>query len=110
MADFYINIFLDQESQQKIDSVGLGDQIQEIDGKKAVQVGMTKKDQKKLLKGFKDLSFDALNACVLPEDAQNKLMNIVVDMSSLDVMKFAITKLYNPLAGRDIFGRGTGMR
>jgi len=31
-------------------------------------------------------------------------------MKSLEVMKFAITKLYNPLAGRSISGRGTGGR
>ena len=67
MADFYITMFLDGEGQKKIESVGLGEQIQEIDGKQAVQVGMTKKDQKKLLKGFKELSFDAQNACVLPD-------------------------------------------
>jgi hypothetical protein len=32
-------------------------------------------------------------------------------MKTADVMKFAITKLYNPLAGREVFGRGsTGSR
>lgn len=108
MADFYINVFLDDEKLKKIEEAGVADQVKEIDGKKAVQVEMTKKDQKKLVKGFKDLSFDASNACVLPEDAENTLLNIISDMKSLDVMKFAITKLYNPLAGRDVFGRGTG--
>ena len=96
------------EKLKKIEEAGLGGQVLEIDGKKAVQVGMTKKDQKKLIKGFKDLTFDANNACVLPEEADNKLMGIILDMKALDVMKFAIMKLYNPLAGRDVFGRGTG--
>jgi len=48
MADFYINVFLDDEKMKKIEDAGLADQVQEIDGKKAIQVGMTKKDQKKL--------------------------------------------------------------
>ncbi|OPL16048.1 MAG: hypothetical protein AVO38_01960 [delta proteobacterium ML8_D] len=102
MADFYINIFLDDEKLKKIESAGLADEVQEIDGKKAVQVGMNKKDQKKLCKGFSDLTFDSANACVLPEDAENKLMGIIQDMGTLDVMKVAITKLYNPLAGKSI--------
>ncbi len=110
MSDFYINLFLDDETLKKIEALELGDQIQEIDGKKAIQVGMTKKDKKKLLKGFKELTFNANDACVLPEEANNTLMNIVLDMKSLDVMKFAITKLYNPLEGRGISGRGTGGR
>lgn len=110
MADFYINVFLDDEQLKKIEAAGLADQVQEIDGKKAVQVGMTRKDQKKLMKGFEGLTFDANNACVLPEEGNNTLMNIILEMNSLDVMKFAIIKLYNPLAGRGISGRGTGGR
>lgn len=110
MSDFYINVFLDDEKLKQINDVGLADMVQEIDGKKAVQVGMTKKDQKKLIKGFEGLTFDANNACVLPEEGNNTLMNIILDMKSLDVMKFAIIKLYNPLAGRGISGRGTGGR
>ncbi len=108
MSDFYINLFLDDEELKKTEEVGLADQIQEIDGKKAFQVSMTKKDKKKLMKGFESLTFDTNNACVLPEEGNNTLMNIIFDMKSLDVMKFAITKLYNPLAGRGISGRGTG--
>ena len=110
MADFYINLFLDDETLKKIEGIGLGGQVQEIDGKKAIQVDMTKKDKKKLIKGFDGLTFNADDTCVLPEEANNTLMNIVLDMKSLDVMKFAITKLYNPLAGRSISGRGTGGR
>jgi hypothetical protein len=110
MSDFYINIFLDDEKLKKIEAAGLADQVQVIDGKKAVQVGMTQKDQKKLIKGFGDLTFDGNNACVLPEEGEKKLTGIIVDMKSLDVMKFAITKLYNPLAGRDITGRGSSGR
>lgn len=110
MADYYINIFLDDEKRKKIEDAGLADQAIEIDGKKAIQVPMGKKEQKKLVKGFSDLSFDASNACVLPSEAEETLLGFVLDNKSLDVMKFAILKLYNPLAGRDVFGRGTGMR
>ncbi|MBW1704210.1 MAG: hypothetical protein JRJ86_03495 [Deltaproteobacteria bacterium] len=100
MADYCINLFLDQEQQKKIEELGLGDHIQEIDGKKAVQVAMSKKDQKKLQKGFPDIEFDSSNACVLPDEAQITLADIIFELKSLDVMKFAITKLYNPLAGK----------
>jgi hypothetical protein len=37
-------------------------------------------------------------------------MGFIADNNSLDIMKFAILKLYNPLAGRGISGRGTGAR
>ncbi len=110
MADFYINVFLDDAKLKQIEDAGIADQITEIDGKKAIQVEMTKKDKKKLVKGFKDLTFDGSNACVLPEDGDNTLFGIITDMKSVDVMKFAITKLYNPLAGRGISGRGSGGR
>ena len=110
MADYYINVFLDDEKLKRIEDAGLADQIQEIDGKKAVQVAVNKKEQKKLVKGFSELTFDASNACVLPEEAENTLMGFIADNKSLDVMKFAILKLYNPLAGRGISGRGTGAR
>ena len=102
MADFYINVFMDDEKLKKLEAAGLADQVQEIDGKKAIQVGMNKKDKKKLCKGFTDLAFDSSDACVLPEDAENKLMGIVGEMGTLDVMKVAITKLYSPLAGKAI--------
>ncbi len=110
MADFFINVFLDDEKLKKIEAAELADQVIEIDDKKAIQVGMTKKDKKKLIKGFEELTFDDSNACVLPEDGENTLLGIITDMKSVDVMKFAITKLYNPLAGRDVFGRGSGGR
>ena len=110
MADFYINVFMDDEKLKQLEEAGLADQVQEIRGKKAIQIGMTKKDQKKLLKGFEGLTFDDSNACVLPEEAEGTLMGIIADMKTLEVMKVATTKLYNPLKGRDVFGRGTGMR
>ena len=100
MADYFINVFLDDEKFKKIEAAGLADKVMEIGGKKAVQVEMSAKEQKKLVKGFTDLTFDAANACVLPEEAEAKLLNIIGDMKSLDVMKFAIMKLYNPLAGK----------
>jgi len=102
MADYCINVFLDPEQQKKLEEIGLGQHIQEIDGKKAVQVAMSPKDQKKLQKGFPGLTFDSSNACALPEQAQLTLADIIINMKSLDVMKFAITKLYNPLAGKEL--------
>ena len=110
MADFYINVFLDDEKLKEIEGAGLSEKVTEIDGKKAIQVSMTQKDHKKLVKGFDNLTFDDSKACVLPEEGEKTLLNIILEMKSIDVMKFAITKLYNPLKGRDVFGRGTGMR
>lgn len=108
MADYYINVFLDDEKLRKIEEAGLGDQAKEIDGKKVIQVPVNKKEKKKLVKGFPDLTFDSSNACVLPAEPEDTLLGFVLDNNSLDIMKFAILKLYNPLAGRDVFGRGTG--
>ena len=102
MADYYVNIFLDDKKLKKIDDAELADQIKEIDGKKAIQVDVNRKEQKKLIKGFPDLTFDSSNACVLPEEAENTLMGFVLDNKALDVMKYAIVKLYNPLAGKAI--------
>lgn len=110
MADFYINIFLDDEKLKKIEEAGLSGDVKEIDGKKAIQVEVSKKEQKKLVKGFPDLTFDDSNACVLPEQGENTLLNIMLELKMLDVMKVAIIKLYNPLAGRSVEGRGTGGR
>ncbi len=100
MANYFINIFLDDEKKKALEDMGLADKIVEIDGKEAVQVEMTQKEQKKLVKGFPDLSFNEANATVLPEEAENKLFDIIKEMKTLDVMKFAIMKLYNPLAGK----------
>lgn len=100
MADYLINVFLGDEHLKKIEAAGLKDNVVDIGGKKAVQVPMTQKDQKKLVKGFPGLNFDASNACVLPAEAEEKLLNIVLEMKTTDVMKFAIMKLYNPLAGK----------
>jgi len=105
MADYFINAFLNEDQQKKIEEIGLGDQVQEIEGKKGIRVEMSKKDQKKLVKGFPDLEFDSSNACVLPDEAQNTLADIIFELKSLDVMKFAITKLYNPLAGKALRSR-----
>jgi len=100
MADYLINLFLDAEKQKTIENAGLADKIVDLDGKKAIQVEMNAKEQKKLVKGFTGLTFDASNACVLPQEAADKLLGIVADMKTVDVMKFAIMKLYNPLAGK----------
>jgi hypothetical protein len=102
MADYYITIFLDDEKRKVIEQAGLGDQIVEIGGKKAIQVGMSQKEQKKLIKGYPDLKFDSSNACVLPENAEATLMGFITSAKSLDVIKAAIMKLYNPLAGKEL--------
>ena len=102
MADYYVNIYLDDEKLKKLEAVGLGGQVKEIGGKKAIQVGMGKMDQKKLVKGFPDLAFDASNACTLPEQAENTLLGFVLDLKTVEVMKVAIMKLYNPLAGKPL--------
>jgi hypothetical protein len=102
MATCYINIFLDDDKMKKIQEAGLADQIKDIGGKKAVQVPFGDKEQKKLQKAFPDLGFDPSNACMLPEQAENTLLGFVLQNKTLDVMKFAILKLYNPLAGKDL--------
>lgn len=102
MADYNINIFLDDEKFKKIEDVQLADKVKTIDGKKAIQVPFSDKEHKKLIKGFPDLVFDASNSCVILENAEKILFDIVVNMKTLDVMKFAIMKIYNPLAGKPI--------
>jgi hypothetical protein len=80
MADYYINIFMDGDKRKKIEAAGLGDKISAIGGKEAVQVELTAKEQKKLVKGFSGLSFDDANACTLPPEAETKLVDIIADM------------------------------
>ena len=71
-----------------------------MEGKAAIAVPVTAKEQKKLIKGVSDLSFDQNNCFRLPTEAEEKLFGFVCDMKTADVMKFAIMKLYNPLAGK----------
>jgi hypothetical protein len=100
MSDYYINVVMDDEKQKKIEAAGLQGFVTEKGGKKVIQVPMSQKEQKKLVKGFQGLTFDADNACVLPVEAEDKLVGIITDMKTIDVMKIAIMKLYNPLAGK----------
>ena len=102
MANYCINVFLDEEQQKKIEEAGLSDKIQEIEGKKAVQIAFGPKEHKKLMKAFPDLEFDASDACVLPDEAQQTLLDVISTTQTLDCMKIAIVKLYNPLAGKEI--------
>jgi hypothetical protein len=102
MAQHFVNLFLDAEQEQKIKEVGLEGEIFELEGKKAVKVPVGDKEYRKLIKGFTDLKFDENNACVLPEDAQKTLFDMVLTSESLDCMKVAIVKLYNPLAGKEL--------
>jgi len=100
MGEYAINVFLKDDKLKKIQDAGLADKIVELDGEKAVQVALSQKEQRKLVKGFPGLNFDSQNACVLPPEAEDKLLGIIAEMKTLDVMKFAIMKLYNPLAGK----------
>jgi hypothetical protein len=100
MADYYINLFLNDEKLAQVEGAGLAGNVVEIDGKKAFKVEVNAKEHKKLVKGFPDLAFDASNACELPDEAAAKLLGIILEMQTLDVMKMAIMKLYNPLAGK----------
>ena len=100
MGEYTINVFLKDDKLKKIQDAGLADKIVELGGQKAVQVALSQKEQRKLVKGFPGLNFDSQNACVLPPEAEDKLLGIIAEMKTLDVMKFAIMKLYNPLAGK----------
>ncbi len=105
MADYLINVFLDDAKLQIIQGAGLAGEIKEINGQKAVQVPVSDKEQKKISKGFPDLKIDAANTYVLPaeaEEAEKKLLDIIAQMKVLDVMKVAIMKIYNPVAGKPI--------
>ncbi len=70
MADYLINVFLDDAKMKTLEAAGLAGQVKDLGGKKAIQVPLGEKEQKKLAKGFPDLSFDAANACVLPPEAE----------------------------------------
>jgi hypothetical protein len=110
MSEFYINIPLNDEIILKIKSAGMEQHITSTSGTNVIRICINIKEHKKLMKKFCDLIFDENNTCVLPEESNKILMNLILQMQSLDVMKVAIMKLYNPLAGRDVFGRGTGCR
>ena len=102
MADYLINVFLDDAKMKVIEGAGLAGQVKDLGGKKAIQVPLGEKEQKKLAKGFPTMAFDASKACVLPPEAETKLVDIIGQMKTIDVMKVAIMKLYNPLAGKQI--------
>jgi hypothetical protein len=102
MGQYCINVFLDSEQEQKIKDAGLEEHILEIEGKKAVKVPLGDKEHKKLLKAFPDLKFDAGDACVLPDVATKTLLDIITTSKTIDCMKVAILKLYNPLAGKEL--------
>ena len=100
MPDYTVTIVLDADKEAKLTAAGLGDAAVTIDGKKAISVPVTAKEQKKLVKGFAGLTFNDTNACSLPSDAEEKLFGFICEMKTVDVMKFAIMKIYNPLAGK----------
>ncbi|SFM05303.1 hypothetical protein SAMN05421830_112122 [Desulfomicrobium norvegicum] len=110
MNNYHINIVLNDKVMPIIENIGLSDHIVDIQSTKIIPIEMSSKDHKKLMKAFCDLTFDENNACVLPKEKNEILINLIIQSQSIDIMKTAIMKLYNPLAGRDIFGRGTGCR
>jgi len=102
MGQYCIHVFLDAEQEKKLKEAALDDQIMEIEGKKAVKVPVGDKEYKKLMKAFPDLKFDAGDACVLPDPAQKTLIDVITTSQTVDCMKVAIVKLYNPLAGKEL--------
>jgi hypothetical protein len=102
MGQYCVNVFLDAEQEQKIKAAGLGEHIMEIEGKKAVKVPVGDKEHKKLLKAFPDLKFDTGDACVLPDTSAKTLLDVIATSKTVDCMKIAILKLYNPLAGKEL--------
>jgi hypothetical protein len=102
MGQYCINVFLDAEQEQKLKAAGLGENIMEIEGKKAVKVPVGDKEHKKLLKAFPDLKFDTGDACVLPDTSAKTLLDVITTSKTVDCMKIAILKLYNPLAGKEL--------
>ena len=101
MADYLINIFLDDAKLKVIEGAGLAGQVKEVNGQKAVQVPVSDKEQKKIAKGFPDLKIEG-NTYVLPAEAEKKLLDVIAQMKVLDVMKVAIMKIYSPVAGKPI--------
>ncbi len=102
MADYLINVFLDDAKMKVIEGAGLAGQVKEINGQKAVQVPVSDKEQKKIAKGFPDLKIDASNSYVLPAEAEKKLLDIIAQMKVLDVMKVAIMTINTRVAGTPI--------
>jgi hypothetical protein len=102
MGNYCVNVFLDEAQEKRIQEAGLGDQIIQVEGKKAVKVPIGDKEHKKLMKAFPDLQFDSSDACVLPDPATKALMDIITTSKTVDCMKVAIIKLYNPLAGKEL--------
>ncbi len=102
MADYYLNVPIDDEREKKLGEAGLTGEIKEVGGQKVIQVPVTKKEFKKLCKGFSDLEADESNTCSLPIEPDQTLFDLVAEHKTTDIMKVAITKLYNPLAGKSL--------
>ncbi len=100
MGEYFVKICLDDELVKKIEEIGLGGELKEVGGEKVVFVPVGRRDLKKLQKKFSNLEFDESNACQLPGDAQQTLVNMILELQTVDCMKVAITKLYNPLEGK----------
>ena len=77
MGDAYIKLILDDDRLKTLDEIGLADKVEDVDGQKVLRVEMTRKDRKKLEKGFDGLAFDDTATCVLPEEADGTLWKII---------------------------------
>lgn len=105
MDEGVISIFLDGNKLKEIEEAGLSDNIKEIDGKKTIQIPVSKKDKKKLAKGIEGLEFDAKGCCVLPREKEDLLFGLITELKTMDVMKVFTMKVFNPLAGKDVRSR-----
>jgi len=47
MADYLINVFLNDEKMRVVEAAGLSGHVKEVQGKKAIQVPLNEKEQKK---------------------------------------------------------------
>ena len=87
-ANYFVNIFLDEEKLKKLEGAGLADQVKEIQGKKAIQVAASQKDKKKLEKAYK-INFEG-DQTTLPKEGEDMLFDMIIENQTLDIMKVLI--------------------
>lgn len=104
MADYVINVFLDDEKINKLQEVSLGDQVVEVGGKKAVKVPLPDKNQRKFKKAFPQVVLNDQTGEVdnFPEDSADLLFDVVIENKNLDIMSFFLLKAFKPLAGKEL--------
>ncbi len=102
--DYLIKVSLDDEKTKKLQEVGLGDNITEIDGKKVIKVTLPQKNQRKFGKAFPKAILNEQTGEVddFPEDAANLLFDVIIEIKMMDVMHLFLAKAFKPLAGRPL--------